>query len=273
MVEPRFNPEVVRESVRVLGPVMKKYFRSEVRGMEHVPEGQALFVAHHDGGVIPVNGLCFGAEWHEHFAFTRPLYVLVHDIILGTFGVFTSRLAESGLMPADRRSMDAALATGESVFVMPGAARETFRSWWERREIDLGGRTGFLAQAIRWKLPVVPVVSAGSHETVIVLHGGHDLARRVGLRRLVRSADALPLQAGLPYGLWALPFLPQIPLPARITTEVLPPIHLEEALGRTLTNADAEDPRVLRSAFNIVLGRMRERLSLLYEERTWPILG
>jgi 1-acyl-sn-glycerol-3-phosphate acyltransferase len=265
--------ETVKRSHRILSPLMKKYFRSEVRGMERVPSSQTIVVTHHDGGVLPINGIAFGVAWYEHFNFERPMYVLTHDLLHSLWGAFSRLLADSGLVRADREMMNAALATGESVMLFPGAARESFRPYWRRCDIDLGGRSGFVAQAIRWELPITPVVSAGSHETVIVLAGGGSVAKKLGIPKLVRSADVLPVLAGLPWGVWALPFLPQIPLPAKLTAEVLPPIWLPDALKRKLKPSDADNPEVVRAGFDVVVGRMRERLRELYKERSWPILG
>jgi 1-acyl-sn-glycerol-3-phosphate acyltransferase len=275
--KPRAIPDVqehpVRRSHKIISAIVKTYFRSEVRGMERIPDRQTIIVTHHDGGVLPINGLCFGVAWYDHFDFKRPIYVLSHDIIHRIFEGFSTLLADSGLLRADRAMMDAALAAGESVLIFPGAARESFRTFWQRRDIDLGGRTGFVAQAIRWGLPITPVVSAGSHETLIVLSRGDSLARKLGIPKLVRSGDVLPLLAGLPWGVWALPFLPQLPLPAKITTEVLAPISLSEALGRELVPADADNPLIVQECFNVVLERMRTGLNKLYDERKWPIFG
>lgn len=270
---PEVKIDVVRRSHRVISSIVKRYFRSEVRGMERVPDGQTIIVTHHDGGVLPINGLCFGVAWYDHFDFKRPIYVLTHDILHRVFETFSTLLADSGLVRADRHKMDEALEAGESVLIFPGAARESFRSFWKRREIDLGGRKGFVAQAIRWDLPITPVVSAGAHETLFVLAGGGSLAKKLGIPKLVRSADVMPLLAGLPWGVWALPFLPQIPLPAKITSEVLEPIYLPRALGRALKPSDADDPSIVQEGFDVVLTRMQSALHKLYDERKWPIIG
>jgi len=258
---------------RVLDPIVRVWFRSEVRQLGRVPSEQTLVVTHHDGGVLPVNGLCFGLGWHEHFDFQRPLFVLTHDVLHQALPPLGSALRAVGCIRADRHQMDAALSTGASVLVFPGAARESFRPFWHRRRIDLGGRTGFVAQAIRWDLPITPVVTAGSHETLIVLSRGHQTAKRLGVQRLVRSADVWPVLAGLPWGLWALPFLPHVPLPAKLTTEVLEPIYLPKVLGRRLSPRDAEDPDVVQAGFHEVLRRMRAGLDRLYDARRWPIFG
>lgn len=270
---PPIREETLRGLIRTVTPVLRRWFRAEARGVERLPAGQTIVVGHHDGGVMPWNGLVLGCAWYERFGLERPLYVLAHDILHSISKRAGRFLSECGVIRADRRAMDTALGAGVSVMVFPGAARETFRPYWRRRDIDLGGRTGFVAQAIRWGVPITPVVSAGSHETVIVLASGSNLARRIGLPRLIRSADVLPLQAGLPWGIWALPFLPPLPLPAKITAEVLEPIDLAAALGRRLVPADADDPAIVQAGYRLVVGRMRAALGLLYAERRWPILG
>lgn len=256
--------DTLRASHAVWSPIVRRYFRSTVRHMERIPDRQCLFVAHHDGGVFPVNGVCFGVHWYDHFKFSRGLYVLIHDLIHQMFRPFTQLLPRSGLVPADRFWMDKVVRSGHDLLVFPGAARETFRTYWEREAIDLGGRSGFVKQAMRHGLPIVPVVSAGSHETLIVLRRGARLAKMLGLRKVVRSADAMPILLGLPWGIWALPILPQFPLPATITTEVLEPIHLE---------GDPDDPVAVQAGFDLVIAAMRAALKRLYAERRYPIFG
>jgi 1-acyl-sn-glycerol-3-phosphate acyltransferase len=270
---PVIRHDVIARSYRALEPIARLYFRSETHGIERVPKTQTILVTNHDGGVLPINGICFGVHWYERFGFDRPLYVLTHDIIHAVFRPFSTILGDSGLIPADRAHMNAALAAGESVLVFPGAARESFRSWKRRREIDLGGRTGFVAQAIRWQIPITPIASVGGHDTLFVVWGGHSLARALGVPKLVRSGDVMPLLVGIPWGVWMAPFIPQFPLPAKIVNEVLEPIWLPDALGRKLRPADADNPEIVRAGFDIVLRRMREGVSRLYDQRRWPIIG
>ena len=270
---PAILPEVVRRSARILGPIVNKYFRSETRRLDRVPDGPSVMVTSHDGGVLPINGICFGVHCYEHFGFDRTFYVLTHDLLHGFVPAFTKLLNESGLIRADRQNLEAALAERKPVLIFPGAARESFRSFWARRDIDLGGRRGFVTAAIRAGVPIVPVASAGAHETVFVLTGGHWLARALGIPKFVRSGDVLPVLAGLPWGIWFVPFLPQFPLPSKIVNEVLEPIDPSKVVGRTLTAADAEDPYVIERVFQEVVLKMREATARLYDERRWPVIG
>src|SRR5690242_2271105 len=65
--------DVIRETVRWVKPLTAHYFRGEVVGLEHVPDEPTLLVGNHDGGYIPVDGICLGEAWHEYFGYKRPL--------------------------------------------------------------------------------------------------------------------------------------------------------------------------------------------------------
>lgn len=265
--------EVLRRSLRFLSPMAHRYFRTEGRCMDRIPAAPTILVTSHDGGVLPINGICFGVSWYKQFGEDRVFYVLAHELLFKLFPAFTRLLTDSGCISADRHNLDAVLAGGHSVLIFPGAARESFRTYWARRDVDLGGRRGFVSAAIRWNVPITPVASAGGHETLFVLSGGHALARALGVPRLVRSADVLPLLAGLPWGVWFLPFIPQFPLPAKIVNEVLEPVYPSQVVGRVLTRDDADDPVVVSAVFDEVLRRLREGTRRLYAERRWPVIG
>lgn len=80
--------------------------------------------------------------------------------------------------------------------------------------------------ALRERVPIVPVVSAGSHSTFIVLHDGRFLARSLRLDRLLRLR-VFPLTLSIPLGLTVGPLFPYIPYPTRILAEILEPIRFE----------------------------------------------
>jgi 1-acyl-sn-glycerol-3-phosphate acyltransferase len=135
---------------------------------------------------------------------------------------------------------------------------------------------GFVIRAIRRGVPVTPVVSAGGHETFFVLWSGASFARWTGVYKHFR-ADAWPLAVGLPWGLWFGPNVPYLPLPSKITVEVLPPIDLREALaprlGRPLRAEDADDRGIVQAGFELVRDTMRVGVRRLYAERRFPVIG
>jgi len=80
------------------------------------------------------------------------------------------------------------------------------RNWRRRDEAVLGGRTGFVRQAIRSGVPIVPVASVGAHDTVFVVSEGHWLVHRLehvsalkGLKEKLRGSQ-LAIMLSIPFG-------------------------------------------------------------------------
>jgi hypothetical protein len=74
----------------------------------------------------------------------------------------------------------------------------------------------------------------------------------------------LPAQLAPPFGMTWLDLPGRIPLPAKITIDVLEPIDLREALG--------PEPSA-RDAYDLVRGAMQDTLDDLADERTLPVVG
>jgi hypothetical protein len=107
------------------------------------------------------------------------------------------------------------------------------------------------------------VVSIGGQETALFLSRGERLARLLGVDRMFRL-KVLPISLALPWGLNVGDLLGHLPLPAKITVQVLPPIDLEESYG---DDADVD------AIYDDVIERMQDVLTALADERTLPLLG
>jgi hypothetical protein len=109
----------------------------------------------------------------------------------------------------------------------------------------------------------VPVVSIGGQETALFLSRGERLAQLLRLDKMFRL-KVLPINISVPWGLVIGDFQYRLPLPAKITIQVLPPIHLREQFGQR--------PNVTR-IYDHVTGSMQETLDRLAAERRLPLLG
>jgi hypothetical protein len=107
---------------------------------------------------------------------------------------------------------------------------------------------------------VVPVVSAGTHEQLIVLSDGRKIARRLRLKRLLRS-EGFPIVLALPWGLTS-GFFPYLPLPAQTTIQFGPPIGWP-----SLGPSDAEEPQVVLRCYEEVRSTMQHMLDELTRDR------
>jgi hypothetical protein len=112
-------------------------------------------------------------------------------------------------------------------------------------------------------VPLVPVVSLGGQETALFLSRGQWLANRLRLDRLFRL-KVLPISLALPWGLNIGDMLGHIPLPAKITIQVLDPIDIRARFGAK-PDWDA--------AYRFIVGRMQAALHRLQSERRLPLVG
>ena len=74
----------------------------------------------------------------------------------------------------------------------------------------------------------------------------------------------MPISLALPWGMNVGDLLGHIPLPAKITIEVLPPIDLPAQFG--------DDPD-LDEVYEHVMRLMQETLDSLAAERRYPVIG
>jgi 1-acyl-sn-glycerol-3-phosphate acyltransferase len=245
---------------------LARYHRLEVRGLDNIPvDGPALLVGNHNGGLNPVDGLWL-VHYYRSRGYDRPIYTLAHDILFRVKKM-ADLLESVGIIRARKGQARELLAAGHKVLVFPGGDIESMRPFHKRKQIVLAERQGFIHLALRTGAPIVPVVSAGSHETLMILSQGTRVARLLNLPKFARISS-LPLLFAAPWGLLWGPTcaLPYIPLPAKITVQIGQPI----ALGR------CDEPEIGERSpaiYDHVQASMQSILDELYSERLFPILG
>ena len=256
----KWDPGFTRQLTSRLGPLIKRYFRAEVRGLESIPAaGGALLVSNHSGGMFTPDVLIFAPAFYEKFGFDRPIYTLAHwGVFLGNIGDWLRRV---GVIEASRENAARALREGALVLVFPGGDYDSYRPTLTENVIDFNGRKGYVRTAIETGVPIVPMVSIGAQESQLFLARGDSIARRLGLTRA--RVEILPISFGFPFGLSAI-FPPNIPLPAKIVTRVLDPIDVTAEFG---ADPDVEEVDLhVRSV-------MQAALDELARERRFPLLG
>ena len=143
-------------------------------------------------------------------------------------------LRRYGTIAAAHENAARALDTGAAVLVYPGGDYETHRPSWESARVDFDHRHGFIALALERGLPVVPVVSIGGQETALFLARGERLAHALSLDRAFHL-HVLPISLALPWGVNVGDLLGHVPLPAKITVQVLPRSTCASSSGRART--------------------------------------
>lgn len=251
---------------RPLFEMMRKaYFRVDSDGWERLPEPPALLVGVHAGVTLTMDAWFFVYEWWHRFGEDRVLHGTSHDVLLA-LPLLRDVFQHAGVIRASRESVTAALAAGHDVIVWPGGEKDSMRAWTRRDEVQLAGRSGFVRQAIRSGVPIVPVATTGGSDTAPVLFEGSWIARRLGGKRLFR-AEMCPVVIGPPFGV-AVEILPaHIPLPAKIRFEILDPIEVDHDPER------ASDKEYVRGVYLEVERVLQAGVDRLAQRRRFPVFG
>jgi len=237
-----------------------------VRGVDRLPEeGPFLVVGNHSGGQWAPDLPILFTKWWDERGVEEPVYSLFHSFFLGLPGI-GSLMSRAGGIEAGQGNAEAVLDDGGIVVVFPGGDHEVFRPWSERNQIEFNGRSGFVRLALRTGVPIVPCVSVGAHESIIVLTRGERIARLLGFNRF--RVKVYPLVVAPPFGV--MPgAAPALPLPSKVTVELGPMIDWRAEHGPDA----ADDDALVGRLYDHVVDQMQATLDRLAAERHLPILG
>jgi 1-acyl-sn-glycerol-3-phosphate acyltransferase len=256
------DPDYIRENLPLSWLLATLWYRAEVRNLGRIPEeGPVLMVGNHTGGNMAPETIIFTLAFSTYFGVERRYNQLAHNLVLTSpLGPFLRRF---GTVAASHENAGRALDSGAAVLVFPGGDWEVHRPSWQSSRIDFGGRRGFIRLALERGVPIVPVVTIGGQETALWLSRGDWLARLLRLDRTLRL-KVLPIMIAPPWGLDIGDLVPRIPLPAKVTIEVLPAIDLAREFG---PDPDVDD------VYDHVTRVMQDALDALAAERRFPVIG
>ncbi|MGO8872934.1 MAG: 1-acyl-sn-glycerol-3-phosphate acyltransferase [Acidimicrobiales bacterium] len=239
------------------------YFSPEVRGQQHLPAtGPVLVVGNHSNLFYMPDAWIVGLELIRRRGLGQPAYALGYDLLFN-MPVVGSFLRRIGAIPADSQAAQLALTMEAAVVVYPGGDREASRPWTQRDKVDMGDHHGFVRLALRTGVPVVPVVTHGSHDAIVIVTRGERMAKLLGLHRLRIKVFPIFLT---PFGLSTV-LTPPLPMPSAITMEFLPPLdwsaHGPEA---------ADDNSVVTACYQEITSVMQAALDRLHAQEPHPVL-
>jgi 1-acyl-sn-glycerol-3-phosphate acyltransferase/nucleoside-diphosphate-sugar epimerase len=230
-----------------------RYWRIEVRGLEHVPRsGRGVLTGVHRGfmpfdGVMALHLLARECGRYPRF--------LLHPTLtkLPFLADFMTKL---GGVLACQENADWVLERDGLLGIFPEGIRGAFTPY--RRAYRLGkfGRDEYVRMALRNRAPILPFVTVG-------------------------SAEIFPVVARLDWGWWKrltewpcfpiappFPLLP-VPLPSKWHTRFLEPLHVEELHGPEA----ADDPEVVRAISRTVRARMEAAIAEMLARRRSVFFG
>ncbi|MBF2066892.1 MAG: acyltransferase family protein [Calothrix sp. C42_A2020_038] len=238
------------------------YFRVQTSGWENIPnDAPVLLVGSHNGGIAAPDMHMMMYDWFVRFGVERRVYGLMHPKAWQVSPEIGQLAAKLGAIIARPRIATAALRTGASLLVYPGGPQDLFRLHSMRHQIYFHKRQGFIKLALRENVPIVPVISTGAHDTLIILKDIYPIVQKIhemGIPWLMNvDPEVFPIYLGLPWGLGIGP-LPNIPFPVQIHTRVCPPIVFER-YGKEA----ALDKVYVNDCYEMVVSKMQYELDIL----------
>ncbi len=256
------DPDYIRENLPLVWLLSSLWFRGEVRDMGRIPDDRpVLLVGNHSGGNLTPDTLVFTLAFYTYFGVERRFHQLAHNLVLTS--PVGPLLRPYGTVAASHENARKALEAGAAVLVYPGGDWEVHRPSWQSAKVDFAGRRGFVKLALETGVPIVPVVSIGGQETALFLSHGERLSHALRLDRLFRL-KVLPISVTLPWLINVGDFLGHLPLPSKLTIQVLEPIDLAERFG---VNPDVDE------VYDHVTEAMQGALDGLAAERRLPVIG
>ena len=253
------DPAVLQRFADIAEPILWNWFRPQVRGLDNIPEGGALYVCNHSGGFMTPDTWILAVALVRERGIEDVPYALAHQVVIEA-PVTNQMLTAMGGVAANPENAHRVFAAGRKVLVYPGGDLDAFRSSRDRNRVVFGPRRGYVRLALREGVPIIPVVSAGAHNGWWVLSDGRWLSRLLRTHRFLRT-DVLPITVSIPWGL-TVGAPPYLPLPTSIFIEVLEPISFERSGAEA-----ADDEKYVEACHRRVLDRMQLSLDQLAAER------
>lgn len=235
-----FTETIALQGLRVL---YDKWFRVEVRGLEHIPEDGAALVVSNHGGTIPLDSLMTMLAIRDHHPSHRRLRMLGADLVFET-PYLNDYARKIGVIHAGHEDASALLNDGHLVGVWPEGFKGTGKPFSERYQLRRFGRGGFASAAMQADAPIVPCAVVGAEETYPLLANVSSVARLLG----VPYAPVTPLWPLLgPLGV--------VPLPSKWIIQFCPPMMPWRTDG-----LDLDDPTAAFDVSDAVRSTIQETL-------------
>lgn len=241
-----FEPEFLKYIVPFAETLYRKYFRTEVHGIDNIPDsGRVLLIANHTGQ-IPIDGFLIGCAmlFDKHPA--RMVRSMVEHWV-PTIPFVSWFLARAGQVVGTRENCRILLGRDGCILVFPEGVRGINKTYDRAYELARFG-LGFMRLALETDTPIVPVGVVGGEEQMPTIWNFESLGKLFGM-------PAFPITPTFPL----LGPLGALPLPVKYRLYFGEPMHFEGA-------SDDED-RVVGAQVDLVKDAIRGLVDRGLEER------
>jgi 1-acyl-sn-glycerol-3-phosphate acyltransferase len=185
------SPRDARRILVLMRFFLRRYFRTEVSGLEHVPEGRCLLIGNHSGqlaydGMVVAAALALEAE-PPRFARAMIERFFVQVPFVGTL---MTRMGQLTGLPENAERL--LVEEEAAVLVFPEGARGGGKVWRDRYKL-MGFGQGFLRLALRTDTPIVPFGFVGGEEMVPSFSQMKPLARLLKTPYVPLTPTIVPL--------------------------------------------------------------------------------
>jgi 1-acyl-sn-glycerol-3-phosphate acyltransferase len=237
-----FDPKTARYALALAAFLHRFYFRTEVHGIDRIPEGRLLVIANHSGQ-IPMDGLIIGTALMldaDPPRFPRSM-VERWSAELPFVSVLFPRCGQVVGSPDNARRL---LEQDETLVVFPEGSRGISKTFDQRYQLtDFG--LGFMRQALEAGAPIVPVAVVGAEEQLVSVADVKPLAKLFGM-------PAFPV---IPQMFFGMPF----PLPTRYRLYFGEPLHF--------SGDHDDDDAVIGEKVKVVKGTIQSMVNRGLRER------
>jgi len=195
------SPHWMRRVMLPFALLYRYYFRVEVSGIDHLPEGRVLVIANH-AGQLPFDAAMLGLALLLE---ARPPRIArsMGEYWIPQLPWVSILAARTGTLVGTPQNCVHMLENDECVVAFPEGVRGMNKLYSQRYQLQRFG-TGFMRLALETKTPIVPVAIVGSEEQQPSFANLERVARIIG-------APALPITPTFP---WLGP-LGLLPLPVK----------------------------------------------------------
>jgi 1-acyl-sn-glycerol-3-phosphate acyltransferase len=223
------SPAALRSALPFFLSLYRYYFRVLSEGHEHLPlEGPAILAANH-GGLLPFDGAMTVLDVLLHTDPPRLPRTLV-DRFAGRLPFVNVFFARMGQVMASRPNFRELLHSDQLVLVFPEGVAGIRKPVTQRYQLQ-PFHLGFVEEALRKRVPIVPTAILGADDQAPILYDLRPLARRLRL-------PAFPITPTFP---WLGP-LGLLPYPVRYRIYYGPPLRFADRFGAEA----ADDPRLVK---------------------------
>lgn len=185
-----FNRERAKVFYSLGKRLLVPYFRPEVTGLEHLPQGRMLIVPNHSGQ-LPIDGAIIALTLLLRGQPPR----LVRPMVERWFPkvpFVNELLARCGAVLGDPINCRNLLLDDQVIVVFPEGVKGSGKTWKHRYQLQEFGR-GFMRLALQTDTPIVPCAVIGGEESIVSLHDWKGMAKLLGMPYLPISPLYFPL--------------------------------------------------------------------------------